>query len=78
MKLPKINKDGALVIILAIVAIFAVKGAFFKDEPSRASSESSGECYDRVAKEMAEREGNKVVNASDIERYRNELIARCN
>jgi hypothetical protein len=39
--------------------------------------ETVGECLDRVAGEMAKREGGRRANGKDLDRYYNELKGRC-
>ena len=42
------------------------------------NSTTNNNCYDRVSQDLIEREGNKIVSQSDVERYSNEFKSRCN
>jgi hypothetical protein len=41
------------------------------------STSGSGNCYEQAGEEILQREGNKVMNKSDMERYYSELRTLC-
>lgn len=61
------SRNITAAIITSLVVGAWIYGTFFK----------SGSCYDQTAESIGEREGNKSINRSDIDRYAGELVNSC-
>ncbi|MEH2450774.1 hypothetical protein [Nostoc sp.] len=57
--------------------IFLFGGRTIIGALSSNSTSGSGSCYDQVAEGIGDREGNKSINSSDVDRYASELTSRC-
>ncbi|MEH2011547.1 hypothetical protein [Nostoc sp.] len=57
--------------------IFLFGGCTIIGALSSNSTNGSGNCYEQAGEEILQREGNKVMNKSDMERYYSELRSRC-
>jgi hypothetical protein len=72
-KLRKINKDVWLLLFI-VLPFFGLIIHFRISEANRSSGEN---CYEQAGQDILKREGNKVLNRSDVERYYGEMRNRC-
>lgn len=72
-KIPKVNKDVWLLLFI-VLPFFGLIIHFNISESNRSSGKN---CYDQAGQEILKREGSKVLNRSDVERYESELTSRC-
>jgi hypothetical protein len=57
--------------------IFLFGGCTVIGAMSNNSTSDSGDCYEQAGQHILKREGNKVLNRSDVERYYGEMRGRC-
>jgi hypothetical protein len=74
-KLKNVNKDVWLALFVVLPVFSLIIFSRFSSGTDKASGSN---CYEQAGKEIASREGNRVVSKADIERYQTEILSRCN
>ncbi|MBD2488979.1 PLD nuclease N-terminal domain-containing protein [Aulosira sp. FACHB-615] len=73
VKLSKVNKDVWLLLFIVLPFFGLIIFGRFAE-----SNKSSGKnCYEQAGQDILNREGSKVMNRSDVERYYGEMRGRC-
>ena len=70
--------NGSKLALLVSFILFLHFGGCENSTTNNINTERQRNCYDRVSQYLIEREGNKIVSQSDVERYSNEFKSRCN